>query len=203
MTIDDKYPLPHLQDFNRHLEGATIFSKVDLQRGYHQVPVHPNQIPKTAICTPFRLFEYLRMPFGLKNAVQAFQRMMDRIMAGLPYVFVYLDDVLIPSQTKEDHKRHLEEVCEILAANGLIINAEKCELGVTVLDFLGHQVTTDGIKPMPERVADIRAFPKPEDKSGLQRFLGIGRRDSASLSFGRRRNALNCRCIRRVDGRTD
>ena len=113
------------------------------------------------------------MPFGLKNAAQAFQRMMDRIMAGLPYVFVYLDDVLIASQTREDHKRHLEEVCEILAANGLIINAEKCELGVTELDFLGHRVTTSGIKPMPERVADIRAFPKPEDKSGLQRFLGM------------------------------
>ena len=173
MTIDDKYPLPHLQDFNRHLEGATVFSKIDLQRGYHQVPVHPDHIPKTAICTPFGLFEYLRMPFGLKNAAQAFQRMMDRILAGLPYVFVYLDDILVASKTHEDHRRHLEEVCEILAANGLIVNQEKCELGVSELDFLGHRVTTEGIKPMPERVESIRAFPKPDDKAGLQRFLGM------------------------------
>ena len=173
ITIDDKYPLPHLQDFNRHLEGATIFSKIDLQPGYHQVPVNPEHIPKTAICTPFGLFEYLRMPFSLKNAAQAFQRMMDRILAGLSYVFVYLDDILVASKTPEDHHRHLEEVCEILAANGLIVNAEKCELGVRELDFLGHRVTTEGIKPMPDRVESIRVFPLPEDKPGLQRFIGM------------------------------
>ena len=113
------------------------------------------------------------MPFGLKNAAQAFQRMMDRILAGLTYVFVYLDDILVASKTADDHRRHLHEVCEILAANGLIVNKEKCELGVAELDFLGHRVTTDGIKPMPERVDSIRAFPLPEDKPGLQRFLGM------------------------------
>ena len=85
MTVDDKYCLPHIQDFNRNLLGATIFSKIDLQRGYHQIPVHPDHVPKTAICTPFGLFEYVRMPFGLKNAAQAFQRMMDQILAGLPF----------------------------------------------------------------------------------------------------------------------
>ena len=73
ITVDDKYPLPHLQDFNRHLEGATIFSKIDLQRGYHQVPVHAEHIPKTAICTPFGLFEYLRMPFGPKMPHNGFK----------------------------------------------------------------------------------------------------------------------------------
>ena len=113
------------------------------------------------------------MPFGLKNAAQAFQRMMDRILAGLTYVFVYLDDILMASKSAEDHRRHLDEVCQILADNGLIVNEEKCELGVTELDFLGHRVTTSGIKPMPERVESIRAFPRPKDKSGLQRFLGM------------------------------
>ena len=173
MTVDDKYCLPHIQDFNRNLRGAKVFSKIDLQRGYHQIPVHPEHIPKTAICTPFGLFEYLRMPFGLKNAAQAFQRMMDQILAGLPYVFVYLDDILIASKSREDHKRHLEEVLEILQMNGLVVNREKCELGVKSLTFLGHLVTPKGIKPMPERVKEIRSFPAPHDKAGLQRFLGM------------------------------
>ena len=172
MTVDDKYCLPHIQDFNRNLLGATIFSKIDLQRGYHQIPVHPDHVPKTAICTPFGLFEYVRMPFGLKNAAQAFQRMMDQILAGLPYVFVYLDDILIASKTKEDHKRHLEEVLEILQMNGLVVNREKCELGVKSLTFLGHLVTPEGIQPMPDRVTEIRSFPVPKDKASLQRFLG-------------------------------
>ena len=85
---------------------------------------------------------------------------------------MYLNYVLISSKSPEDHRRHLPEVCEILAANGLIVNKEKCELGVSELDFLGHRVTTEGIKPMPERVESIRAFPEPHNKASLQRFLG-------------------------------
>ena len=113
------------------------------------------------------------MPFGLKNAARAFQRMMDRILSGLPYVFVYLDDILVASKSREDHKRHLTEVLDILAMNGLIVNREKCELGVRELDFLGHHVTSEGIKPMSERVAQIKSFPVPTDKKSLQRFLGM------------------------------
>ena len=77
VTTDDRYPLPHIQDFNGHLSGTTVFSVVDLVKGFHQIPMAEEDIPKTAIITPFGLFEFLRMPFGLKNAAQAFQRLMD------------------------------------------------------------------------------------------------------------------------------
>ena len=173
MTVDDKYPLPHIHDFNAKLKGAKVFSKVDLIRGYHQIPVAAADVPKTAIVTPFGLYEYLRMPFRLKNAAQRFQRLMDRILDGLTWCFVYLDDILVASRSMAEHKEHLETLFDILARNGLVVNREKCELGVTALDFLGHRVTSKGILPMTERVAAIRKFPTPKDKPALQRFLGM------------------------------
>ena len=173
MTEDDKYPLPHIHDFNAKLIGAKVFSKVDLIRGYHQIPVAAEDIQKTAICTPFGLWEYVRMPFGLKNAAQRFQRLMDHILDGLPWCFVYLDDILIASKTMEQHKEHLEELFKILENNGLVVNRAKCELGVPHLDFLGHRVTSQGVAPMPDRVTAIQNYPTPKDKPALQRFLGM------------------------------
>ena len=173
MTKDDKYPLPHIHDFNARLLGAKVFSKVDLIRGYHQIPVAAEDIEKTAICTPFGLWEYVRMPFGLKNAAQRFQRLMDRILDGLVWCFVYLDDVLVASKSMSEHKEHLTELFTVLAKNGLVVNKDKCELGVTSLDFLGHRVTSEGVAPMPDRVADLQKYPTPTDKPALQRFLGI------------------------------
>ncbi len=103
LTEDDRYPLPSIQDFTANLAGCTIFSKIDLVKGYHQVPMAEEDIPKTAICTPFGLFEYIFMPFGLKNAAQTFQRLMDRLFCHLPFVFVYLDDILIASKDPTQH----------------------------------------------------------------------------------------------------
>ena len=172
-TVDDRYPLPHIQDFNSKLAGAKIFSKIDLVRGYHQIPMAADSVPKTAIVTPFGLWEFLRMPFGLKNAAQAFQRLMDGIFRQLDFAFVYLDDILIASSSDDEHFDHLRQVFDLLSANGLVINKFKCVFGVTELDYLGHKVTIKGIQPLPDRIKSIQNFPIPQNRPALQRFLGL------------------------------
>ena len=119
-TKDDRHPLPHIQDFNGNLIGRTIFSVVDLVQGFHQIPMAIQDVPKTAIITPFSLFKFLRMPFGLKNAAQAFQRMMDGILRDIDFVFVYLDDILVASRSPEEHLAHLRALFRLLSALSLI-----------------------------------------------------------------------------------
>ena len=172
-TADDKYPVKSLMDFTSNLHGKKIFSKVDLLKGYHQIPVAEGDIGKTAVITPFGLFIFPRTPFGLKNAGQDFQRMMDAILGDLPFCFVYLDDILVFSDTPEQHLEHLRQIFDILAENGLVVNRAKCVLGVSELDFLGFHVNQDGITPLPDKVAAIRATKAPTSIKELQRFLGM------------------------------
>ena len=137
-TEPDKYSVPNIADLAAKLHGARVFSKLDLRKGYHQVPMKPADVPKTAICTPFGLFEFLRMPFGLKNAGQTFQRMMDDILGDLDYCFIYMDDLLIASPDEATHVLHLREVLSRLQAAGLVLNVEKCQFGVKSVEYLGH-----------------------------------------------------------------
>lgn len=173
ITEPDRYTLPHIQDVSAGLAGAKVFSKIDLVKGYHQVPVAQADIPKTAVITPFGLFEFLRMPFGMKNSAQVFQRLMDSVCQTLSFAFVYLDDILVASQSKKQHLLHLEKLFQQLSENGLVVNLNKCSFGKTHIEFLGHHIDANGAKPLTSNVAAIRRFQRPQTIKGLQQFTGM------------------------------
>jgi hypothetical protein len=160
-------------DFAHVAAGCSIFSKIDLRKGYHQIPVHPDDICKTAISTPFGLFEYTRMPFGLQNAGNTFQRKIDRVKYQLEFCFAYQDDLEVVSKDDIQHRLHLRQVFLRLRQHGLVINAEKCVFGAPSIDFLGHRVTPGGVTSLPTYVLAVLDFPRPNTVKELQGYLGL------------------------------
>lgn len=134
----------------------------------HQVLVHLPDVPKTAVITPFGLFEFLWMPFG----TQTFQRLMDSMLWELPFVFVSLDDILVASPSVDKHLSHLHQLFLCLHEHGLIVNPAKCQFRLSVIDFLGHHVSSKGVVPLLGKVEAVTTSLQPSKIEGLQDFLG-------------------------------
>ncbi|GFX03600.1 hypothetical protein TNCV_2111721 [Trichonephila clavipes] len=180
VTEFDSYPMPYLNDFAHALHGKRIFSKIDIFKAFHQIPIAECDIPKTAVTTPWGLYEYTHLCFGLVNVPQTFMRFMHEVLRGLPFCFVYLDDILCYSENAGEHRSHLRTIFQRLSSYGLKLNISKCVFGVTELIFLGHLITPDGIKSLPDKVQAVLDYKQPETVGSLRKFLGL-------LNFYRRK----------------
>ena len=172
-TEPDHYPLPNITDVTSYLHGAQIFSKLDLLKGYYQVPMNPADIPKTAITTPFGTYTFNYSCFGLRNSGATFQRLMDGILGDFPFCVCYVDDILVFSTSEEEHMNHLHAVLDRLQKNGLVIRYDKCVFGSEKIEFLGHQLSSSGVSPLPAKVDAVRHFPTPTSVKSLQEFVGM------------------------------
>jgi hypothetical protein len=128
VTIKNKYPLPRIEDLFDQMKGASVFSKIDLRSGYHQLKIRESDIPKTTFCTRYGLYEYTVMSFGLTNAPAYFMYLMNKVFMEYldKFVVVFIDDILIFSKTKEEHEKHLRMVLEKLRSNQLYVKLSKC-----------------------------------------------------------------------------
>ena len=169
----DRYPLPYLADFVDTAQGCTIFSTLDCHKGYHQIPVAKQDQQKTAVITPVGLYGYTKMPFGMRDCGNTFQRFMDQVTRGLDFCFAYVDNVLVASSSFEEHKSHMHELMRRFAHYGVVLNKDKCVFSVSEITFLGHLVTQEGIKPLHQKVEAIENFSPPINLRQLRRFLGM------------------------------
>ena len=174
-TVKDAYPLPRIQESFDALKGASWFSTLDLASGFNQVAVDEEDKAKTAFITPFGLFEYNRMPFGLCNAPASFSRLMQACLNEQIFqiLLVYLDDTLILSQTFEEHLERLQMVLERLRKHGLKLKMDKCNFLKREVTYLGHEVSGSGISPEAQKLAVVQQWPAPQTVKELRTFLGF------------------------------
>ncbi|KII75178.1 Transposon Ty3-G Gag-Pol polyprotein [Thelohanellus kitauei] len=175
LTLKNSYPLPRVDDVLESLAGAKYFSKFDLLSGYHQVQVAYEDRQKTAFITPFGLFQFTRMPFGLCNAPSTFQALMDRILKEAigRYCMVYLDDIIIYSKSLQDHINHIERIFSMLKKANITINYKKSRILVENFNFLGHVISQAGITTDPDKCKAVQDWSVPTSRNQLQQFLGL------------------------------
>ena len=175
VTIKNRHPLPRIDDLFNQLRGARVYSKIDLHTGYHRSRVMEADIPKTAFRMRYWHFEFMVMPFGLKNAPTAFMDLMHRVFQ--PYLdqffIVFMDDILIYSQSEREHGDPLQVVLRLLRDHHLYAKLSKCEFWLTKVRFLGHMVSTSGVSVDPEKVKVVMSWERPKSVFEIRSFLGL------------------------------
>jgi len=173
-TIRDEYPLPRINHIMEAVAGAKVISTMDVSKAFAMIPMEKNSQQLTAFTTPLGLFEYTSMPMGLANAPSVWQRFADSLFNGLDGVFVYLDDIVIISDTHDEHIRQCRRVLEILRENGLHAKPHKCKWFQKEVEFLGYTlVAGEGIKMTPSKLEGIQQLEEPRNRKELQEVLGV------------------------------
>jgi hypothetical protein len=169
VTIKNKYPLPRIEDLFDQMKGTSVFSKIDLRSGYHQLKIWESDIPKTAFCTRYGLYEYTVMSFGLTNVSTYFMYLMNKVFMEYldKFVVVFSDDIVVFSKTKEEHEKHLRLVLEKLQSNKLYAKFSKCEILLTKVAFLGHVISAGGVAVDPSKVKDVLNWMPPTTASEI------------------------------------
>jgi ribonuclease HI len=175
VTIKNKYPMSRIEDLFDQLRGAGVFSKIDLRSGFHQLRIRPLDIPKTTFITKYGLYEFTDMSFGLTNAPAYFMYLMNSVFMDYldKFVVVFIDDILVYSQSEQEHEEHLRKVLQRLRDCQLYAKLSKCEFWISEVLFLGHIINRDGLVVDPMKVAAILDWKAPKDVRGIKSFIGM------------------------------
>ncbi|GKA09777.1 putative reverse transcriptase domain-containing protein, partial [Tanacetum coccineum] len=175
LTVKNRYPLPRIDDLFDQLQGSSVYSKIDLRSGYHQLRVRDEDIPKTAFRTRYGHYEFQVMPFGLTNAPAVFMDLMNRVCKPYldKFVIVFIDDILIYSKSKEEHAEHLKLILELLKKEELYAKFSKCEFWLSKVQFLGHVIDSEGIHVDPAKIESIKDWASPKTPTEIRQFLGL------------------------------
>ncbi|GJU53081.1 putative reverse transcriptase domain-containing protein [Tanacetum coccineum] len=175
LTVKNRYPLPRIDDLFDQLQGSSIYSKIDLRSGYHQLRVREEDIPKTAFKTRYGHYEFQVMPFGLTNAPAVFMDLMNRVYKPYldKFVIVFIEDILIYSKNKEEHAEHLKLILELLKKEQLYAKFSKCEFWIPKVQFLGHVIDSQGIHVDPAKIESVKDWASPKSATEIRQFLGL------------------------------
>ncbi|XP_065073800.1 uncharacterized protein K02A2.6-like, partial [Ochlerotatus camptorhynchus] len=172
-VLREAHPLPLVDELLGSVDGATVFSKIDIKEAYHQMEISKESRPITTFITKTGLYRYERLMFGVSCAPEIFQKTMEAILAGLEGIIIYLDDIVVFGETRAEHDKRLQALLKRLEQYGVLLNEQKCVYGVTEIEFLGHVLNSEGVKPTENRVMAIKCFREPKNVSELRSFLGL------------------------------
>ena len=167
------WPMPKVEDIFSKLNGATYFTTLDLQAGYHHIPLDKPSIPKTAFNSPFRKYKYVKVPFGLAQAPAYFQKLMTGILRDFNFAIAYLDDIIIFSKTPQECLSHIRMVFKKLKSANLSMKKSKCNFFSKEIQYLGHILSATGIRPLPSKTHAIQHMQPPTTPKQVRAFLGL------------------------------
>ncbi|GJY73546.1 putative reverse transcriptase domain-containing protein [Tanacetum coccineum] len=175
LTVKNRYPLPRIDDLFDQLQGSSVYSKIDLRSGYHQLRIKEEDIPITAFRTRYGHFEFQVMPFGLTNAPAVFMDLMNRVCKPYldKFVIVFIDDILVYSKDEEEHGKHLKIILELLKKERLYAKFSKCDFWLDSVQFLGHVIDRSGVHVDPAKIEAIKSWAAPTTPTEVRQFLGL------------------------------